>query len=347
MLGRGTARLRFPARATSVTTPERRCPIDCSDCARRRDDLSRIAWIAPASTSRLPNAVAASTQAYGVALANVSCRRGRVLMISVMGFNAVSWLPGRERHRTTHVRSRAISGLRAEAASRARERMAARALDGSLISLAALIGTNITDPRDRNVGRVRDVVVRWTCRGSYPAITAVIVRTDKRDVRIGARWVEVSAPGSVRLRATRAYTTEVERHPADVALAHDVLDKQVVDSAGVHIVRPADIYLAVVGDRIEAVGIEVGMRALLSRLGPKVLRRRSRPERVIDWASIAAFAPARADDGRHRGRRGALAGQAGTGLELNVAANEVRRLHPSELEAALREALVDAPADSR
>ena len=225
--------------------------------------------------------------------------------------------------------------------------MAARELEGSLISLAALVGTEVTDPLDQSIGRVRDVVVRWTRRGSYPAMTAVVVRTGERDVLIGARWVEVSAPGSVRLRATRAYATQVERHPADVALAHDVLDNQVVDSAGVDIVRPADIYLTAVDGRIEAVGIEVGMRALLRRLGPKALRSRVRPGQVIDWASIAAFAPARADGGHHRGRRGELAGLAGTGLELNVAAGEVRRLHPSELEAALREALVDATGDAR
>jgi hypothetical protein len=268
-------------------------------------------------------------------------------MIPAMGFNAVSWLPGRERRRITHARSDAISRMRAQAATRARDKMAARSLEGSLISLAALVGSNVTDPLGRSVGRVRDVVVRWTRRGSYPAMTALVVRTGKRDVRIGARWVEVSAPGSVLLRATRAYASQIERHPADVALAHDVLDNQVVDSAGVDIVRPADIYLAAVGDRIEAVGIEVGMRALLRRLGPKALRTRVRPGQVIDWASIAAFAPARADGERHRGRRGELAGRAGTGLELNAAAGEVRRLHPRELEAALRDALVNATGDAR
>jgi hypothetical protein len=264
-----------------------------------------------------------------------------------MGFNAVSWLPGREHRRIAHARARAISRLRVQAATRAHERIAARALEGSLISLAAVVGSELTDPQGRRVGRVRDIVVRWTRRGSYPAMTAVVVRTGKRDVLIGARWVELSAPGSARLRASRAYATGIERHPADVALAHDVLDHQVLDSAGVHIVRPADIYLAAVDDRIEAVGIEVGIRSLLKRLGPKALRSRVRPTHVIDWSSITAFAPARPDGGRHRGRRSDLAGHAGAGLELNAEGSDVRRLHPSEIVAALREAQVDPKGGSR
>ena len=225
--------------------------------------------------------------------------------------------------------------------------MAARALEGSLISLAALVGTEVIDPLDRSVGRVRDVVVRWTRRGSYPAMTALVVCIGRRDVLIGARWVEVTAPGSARLRETKAYASQVERHPADVALAHDVLDRQVVDSSGVQIVRPADIYLAAVNGRIEAVGVEVGIRALLRRLGPKVLRGRLRPAHVIDWSSISAFAPARADGERHRGRRGDLAGHAGSGLQLSSSSGEVRRLHASEVEAALREVQVDPTAGPR
>jgi hypothetical protein len=43
-------------------------------------------------------------------------------------------------------------------------------------------------------------------------------------------------------------------------LARDVLDRQVIDAGGVQIVRPADLYLAAVEDRIELVGIEVGIR---------------------------------------------------------------------------------------
>ena len=88
----------------------------------------------------------------------------------------------------------------------------------------------------------------------------------------------------------------------------------------------------------EVVGIEIGVRALVRRLGPKRLRRRARPGRVIDWASIRSFAPARENGVQRRGRRSELAGAAGVGLRLGVTAGDLNALHPSEVKDALRAA---------
>jgi hypothetical protein len=252
-----------------------------------------------------------------------------------MGFNRVTWTPGHERKPIGASRVRGLAKLRRHHEARAREAVAARALEGSLISLAALLGSDVTDPDGRRVGRVRDVVVHWTTRGAHPPVRAIILRTGKRDVTIGARWLEVASPNAVRLRSARAYARSIDRHPADVALAHDILDRQVVDADGVQIVRPADLYLAAVEDRVELVGIEVGIRALVRRIGPKRRRTRVRPQRVIDWRAISAFAPPRADGDGHHGRRSDLAGEAGAGLELGRSAPEVKRLRPSEVQAAL------------
>ena len=158
-----------------------------------------------------------------------------------------------------HPASGGLARLRRQREARARETAAARALKGSLMSLAALLGSEVKDPDGRSVGRLSDVVVHWTTRGAYPAVKAIVVKTGKVEVVIGARWLEVASPSAVRLRSSRAYASAVERHPDDVALAHDVLDRQVVDAGGVQIVRPADLYLTAVADRIELVGIEVGI----------------------------------------------------------------------------------------
>jgi hypothetical protein len=102
--------------------------------------------------------------------------------------------------------------------------------------------------------------------------------------------------------------------------------------------RPSDIYLAAVGGRIELVGIEVGIGALVRRLGPKRLRSHVRVGRAIDWGSVSAFAPPPARADMPHGRRSEIAGKAGTGLELGREAAEVKRLRPSEVQAALEEA---------
>jgi hypothetical protein len=218
-----------------------------------------------------------------------------------------------------------------------RERASARALQGSLISLAALVGSVVRDATERPVGHVRDVVVHWTRDASHPAVKAVVIRTGKTDVMVAAGEIELRAPGSAELRSEGVYARVPERHSADVELAHDVLDRQIVDTDGLQLVRPSDVYLVEVRGRVEVAGIEVGAGALLRRIGPKRLRGRFRPERVIDWAKIRAFAPARPDEGG-RGRRADLAGKAGAGLALDVTAAEMRAMRAGEIETALKAA---------
>jgi hypothetical protein len=150
-------------------------------------------------------------------------------------------------------------------------------------------------------------------------VRAIVVKNGKLEVVIGARWLEVVSPSAVRLRSSRAYASAASRHRGDVALAHDVLDRQVVDADGVQILRPSDIYLAAVGDRIELVGIEVGVRALARRLGPRRLRGRVRVGRAIDWGSISAFAP------REPGKTGAMAATPRSRAKLAPAWNSAAR----------------------
>jgi hypothetical protein len=255
-----------------------------------------------------------------------------------VGFNRVTWTPGHERESIDASHFRQLAKLRRQREARARETAAAHALRGSLISLAAVLGSEVKDSDGRSVGRLSDVVVHWTTREAYPTVKAVIVKAGRLEVVIGARWLEAASPFAVRLRSSRAYASAVDRHPDDVLLAHDVLDRQVVDADGVQILRPSDIYLAAVGGRIELVGIEVGIGALVRRLGPRRLRSRVRVGRAIDWGSISAFAPPPVKANMPHGRRSQIAGEAGTGLELDREAAEVKRLRPSEVQAALEDA---------
>lgn len=260
-----------------------------------------------------------------------------------MGFNKPTWTPGHERHGLSRARLRELTRLRERREHHAREKLAARQLDGSLLSLAAVLGTPVKDPDGYSLGVLRDVVVNWTAGDAYPPVTAIVLRSGKRDVMISARWLDLSPPATVGLRSAKAYAHAVERRSGDVALARDVLDHQIVDSAGTQLVRPADVYLAHVHERVELVGIEVGLRALVRRLGPKRLRARIRPERVIDWGSIGGFAPRPGESDPRSGRHSGVAGRPGTGIELDRTAADVEIFGPSDVQDALRRA--KAPSD--
>ena len=122
-------------------------------------------------------------------------------------------------------------------------------------------------------------------------------------------------PDSVRLTADFE-PRPVERQPGLVALANDVLDRQIVDAGGADIVRVSDLVLGRLPDGIRLVGADVSARTLLRRLGPAALRRRVAPERVYDWAAVAAFSV-----------RGP--GEAGSVLRLTTAAAELAPFAPT------------------
>jgi hypothetical protein len=263
-----------------------------------------------------------------------------------MGFNKPTWTPGHDRRAVPDAHFKQLERFRARAERHARERMSARQLEGSLVSLAALLGSPVRDPDGHSIGELRDVLVTWKAGTAYPPMTGIVVRAGSHDVMIGARWLEVTGPASIRLRSAKAYARAVKRKPGDVALSHDVLDHQIVDAVGTQIVRPSDVYLATARGRVELVGIEVGPGALLRRLGPKRFRGRIRAERVIDWGSIHGFAPRPGEDERAPRSRTAVAGRPGAAIALDGTAADLKPLRATEAQAALRHAGTERPGDA-
>jgi sporulation protein YlmC with PRC-barrel domain len=102
-----------------------------------------------------------------------------------MGFNRPTWMPGLTRNPIAASREKQIARLREQRQDHAREKLAARELEGSLISLAALLGSDVKDSAGSTVGRLRDIVVRWTKGGSYPPVTGIVVANGSSDVFIG------------------------------------------------------------------------------------------------------------------------------------------------------------------
>lgn len=264
-----------------------------------------------------------------------------------MGVIGKTWLPVNQRRgAAANEHAEARTSARDQLARHLRERFATGASESALISLAALVGSPVTNPAGESVGELKDVVVRWTKTAAHPAASAFILRAGKRDFLISARWIEIRAPALVRLKSSAAYTRSVERHHADVALAHDVLDRQIIDIGGRDVVRPSDVYLLDRDDALLLIGIEVGARALFRRLGPQRLRTKPRPERVIDWAAVRSFSITHDESSKPYGRRSDLAGRAGSGLELNVVATDLHKLGPEELHTALESSRAKADGSS-
>lgn len=213
-------------------------------------------------------------------------------------------------------------------------------MPGQLISVAGLIGRPLRDPTGTQVGRVDDITVKWTTGDAYPPVTGMVGRVGR-----GLAFVDIGSitlsQTQVRLRTSRLVVDAPIRQAGDVALARDVLDHQLVDTAGVQVVRAADIYLAVAPDGLRLAGVDVSLRTLLRRLPLRDHNRRAVPGRVIAWAELQAFAP-RSVDGVSQAGGGAAspaaaAGQVGGSVRMAVSAGDLHTLGPAEVAAVLAE----------
>jgi hypothetical protein len=205
-------------------------------------------------------------------------------------------------------------------------------LEGELLSLVSLLGAPIVDPEGRKVGRVVDLVMRWTADDDYPPITKVVTRVGQAPVAVDITTVDVSQ-SVVRLRTSSLVVDKAEPRPEHVALAHDVLDHQLVDVGDIQVVRASDVSLVRDGDGLRVGGVDVSVRAYLRRVLPG-RHRFHPPGRIIDWTQLQAFAVHPASSGaaeRADRDRTSGAGVVGGALRLGVRATDLHTMSSSEI----------------
>lgn len=191
--------------------------------------------------------------------------------------------------------------------------VASRMVRAELISVAGMVGRPILNPTTEAIGRVADVVVRWEGE-TYPPVTGLVASVGRRTSFVPISEVAVLERHRVQLSSGRVDLIGYHHRGGEVALAGDVMDRQLVDVDGIRVVRAADLYLARQGNAFVLVGVDVGVQSLIRRLGPARFRTRATPDRVIDWAAIQPFA-----------------GSAQAGVRLTRANQELHRMRPADL----------------
>jgi CBS domain-containing protein len=244
--------------------------------------------------------------------------------------------------------------LRTRLDQRHRRLTTTRAVREAIVSLAGLLNRPVRHQGEEEIGRLVDVVARFSGEQAYPPVTGLVVRVGRRRVFLDASLIAHLGHTEVTLRSARVDLRDFERREGELLLARDVLDHQLVDVDGVQVIRAADLYLAPAQGRIRLVGVDVSAQTLLRRLGPSRYRVRPTPGQVIDWAAIQPFgAPGTSvrlrttHEGLHRLRPGELADlledldreqqqELLEALEPEEAADALEEMDPEELESLLR-----------
>lgn len=156
-----------------------------------------------------------------------------------------------------------------------------------MLRLSREVGQKVTGADGHRIGSVRDLVVTGL---DHPVVTAILVGGPEHRL---VPWSDVAdfSRDSVVLRPGVG-TPVLDQHvdavldPEQLLLIRDVLDTQVIDTAGKRMARVGDVLLSRQTDgRLAVLGVDVGMGAVSHRLGARRLSRRL-PEQVVVWDDI-------------------------------------------------------------
>jgi magnesium transporter len=153
-----------------------------------------------------------------------------------------------------------------------------------VVCVSRLRGSTVVADGARRVGRLTDVCADI----SDGRLTGLLVRAGRFDafvptrnvLSLGADGAQVSSvdPGS-----------QFHRGRGEVRLAHELLDREMIDHAGLRIIRVNDIAIGVSGEILRVVGVDVSSRALLRRLAPRWIGG-CLSDALVEWANLEPLA---------------------------------------------------------
>ncbi len=162
--------------------------------------------------------------------------------------------------------------------------------------VSELLKKPVLDPKGDELGRLKDFVV---IKGApLPQVSALILEEKKK--RYCLEWENVGIFNK-RIISSKVYSPRVEPYePSDeiLLIVRDVFDKQIVDANGAKVVRVNDVQLEGQHHNACIVGVDVGIRGILRRLG---IERKSEnfynfigktlPQNIIRWSFIQPLEP--------------------------------------------------------
>ncbi len=192
------------------------------------------------------------------------------------------------------------------------------------LPFSRLLGRRVLDASGFPLGRLADLAAE--VHPTRPRIIGLLLDVDRPRVAL-IPWSAVRAWNpEIVLGTDRASLQPRPLQPDEIPLREALLDKQVVDTHGLRIVKVNDLVLSTSNGEMLLTGVEVGVASLLRRLGAEapvrwVLRRLGRPlgDHALPWTIVAAL------------------GGPVTPLKLRISRERLAAIHPADLAELLEE----------
>jgi CBS domain-containing protein/sporulation protein YlmC with PRC-barrel domain len=181
------------------------------------------------------------------------------------------------------------------------------------------MGRPVTDVDGEEVGRLDDLIASVPSGGLHPVIKAVVVRRGSESLDISITDLAILVARSIALNRRLLEVVPYQPGPRDLRLVQDVLDKQIIDTNGVRVVRVNDLELTRVDSQYVVANVDFGALGLLRRLGmarpvqrfAARLGKRMHPG-LVSWEQVELL-------------------QGDPALRLKVPGEKITDLHPADL----------------
>jgi hypothetical protein len=163
-----------------------------------------------------------------------------------------------------------------------------------VLYLSTVLGRRVQDDSGFSLGRIADLVSHLEA-SMAPRIIAVLIRSLRQEWRIPVDCVhELEARRPIVLSEFGALA-QAHLRPGEIRLGHDLLDRQVIDLRERTVARVNEVRLEITGRLWIVQGVDTGLRALINRLLPRVLRRACDDSHFLCWDDMELLVPSTAN----------------------------------------------------
>lgn len=185
--------------------------------------------------------------------------------------------------------------------------------------LSELIDKPVTDINGERIGKITDLIASRSNALPHPFVSALLFENKRQQWLISIKDVAVLIAPAVPLNKSLTGIKSYTPRKTDLFLVRDVLDKQIIDTNGVRVVRVNDVEITRLENAFVVTNVDVGGMGLLRRLGlARMAQRFARrfkkdlSTNVIGWEHVELLAP---DDE----------------MRLKVPGEKISELHPADL----------------
>ena len=162
-----------------------------------------------------------------------------------------------------------------------------------MLYASEFIGRPVADADGKRIGKLRDLIAARIGDVAHPQLVAIEVKQQGNSIFIPMNEVAALISLAIPLKVKLSLITPYVPQPDDLHLVRDVLDKQIIDTDGMRVVRVNDLELTRVNGSIYVANVDISGVGLVRRLGLGSLASRlsshSRPSElpsIISWENI-------------------------------------------------------------